>query len=43
MQLRDELDQLLRQPLKYNSTFIVSQSYPLLFGDPDQLTSRRSK
>jgi len=41
MQLRTELDQLLRQPLKAHSNFIVSQSYPLLFGDPDQLASRR--
>lgn len=43
MELRNELDQLLRQPLKAHSSFIVSQSYPLLFGDPDQLASRRSK
>lgn len=43
MELRDELDSLLRQPLKYTSAMDVSRSYPLLFGDPDQLASRRSK
>jgi len=43
MQLRNELDLLLKQPLKYTSALDVSRSYPLLFGDPDQLASRRSK
>lgn len=43
MQLRYELDSLLKQPLKYSSSLDVSRSYPLLFGDPDQLASRRSK
>ncbi|CAF5204709.1 unnamed protein product [Rotaria magnacalcarata] len=41
MQLRNELDLLLKQPLKYTSSLNVSRSYPLLFGDPDQLASRR--
>ncbi len=43
MQLRNELDLLLKQPLKYTSALDISGSYPLLFGDPDQLASRRSK
>ncbi len=43
MQLRNELDLLLKQPLKYTSALDISRSYPLLFGDPDQLASRRSK
>jgi hypothetical protein len=43
MELRDELDVLLRQPVKYTSILDTSRSYPLLFGDPDQLASRRSK
>ncbi len=43
IELRNELDLLLRQPLKYTSALDVSRSYPLLFGDPDQLASRRSK
>lgn len=43
MQLRNELDLLLKQPLKYTSVMDISRSYPLLFGDPDQLASRRSK
>ena len=43
MQLRNELDSLLKQPLNYTSALNVSRSYPLLFGDPDQLASRRSK
>ncbi len=43
MQLRNELDLLLKQSLKYTSSLDVSRSYPLLFGDPDQLASRRSK
>lgn len=43
MQLRHELDLLLKQPLKYTSALDVSRSYPLLFGDPDQLASRRSR
>jgi hypothetical protein len=42
MQLRNELDALLKQPLKYTSSLDISRSYPLLFGDPDQLASRRS-
>lgn len=42
-QLRHELDVLLKQPLKYSSALDVSRSYPLLFGDPDQLASRRSE
>jgi hypothetical protein len=43
VQLRNELDLLLKQPLKYTSALDISRSYPLLFGDPDQLASRRSK
>lgn len=43
MELRNELDLLLKQPLKYTSALSISRSYPLLFGDPDQLASRRSK
>jgi len=43
MELRNELDLLLKQSLKYTSALNVSRSYPLLFGDPDQLASRRSK
>jgi hypothetical protein len=43
MQLRDELDLLLKQPIKYSSALNASRLYPLLFGDPDQLASRRSK
>jgi hypothetical protein len=43
MELRDELEILLRQPVKYTSILDTSRSYPLLFGDPDQLASRRSK
>ncbi|CAF0779090.1 unnamed protein product [Rotaria sp. Silwood1] len=41
IQLRNELDLLLKQPLKYSSSLNISRSYPLLFGDPDQLASRR--
>lgn len=41
-QLRSELNILLKQPLKYSSTVILSHSYPLFFGDPDQLASKRS-
>jgi ATP-dependent RNA helicase DDX24/MAK5 len=41
VQLRNELDLLLKQPLKYTSALDISRSYPLLFGDPDQLASRR--
>ena len=42
-ELRQELDVLLRQPLKYTSDWNESRSYPLLFGDPDQLASKRRK
>jgi hypothetical protein len=42
-QLRQELNVLLKQSLKFDSRFVVSRSYPLLFGDPDQLASQRSK
>ncbi|CAF0864816.1 unnamed protein product [Rotaria sordida] len=41
IQLRNELDLLLKHPLKYSSSLNISRSYPLLFGDPDQLASRR--
>ncbi|CAF0783729.1 unnamed protein product [Adineta steineri] len=41
MELRNELDSLLRQSLKFTSTFNIGGSYPLLFGDPDQLASKR--
>ncbi|UJR37507.1 hypothetical protein I4U23_030209 [Adineta vaga] len=41
MQLRHELDTLLKQSFKFTSALSVSHSYPLLFGDPDQLASRR--
>jgi len=41
IQLRNELEILLKQPLKYSSTINMSRSYPLLFGDPDQLASTR--
>lgn len=43
VELRHELDVLLKQPLKYSTALDVSRSYPLLFGDPDQLASRRSE
>jgi len=43
MELRNELDLLLKQSIKYTSALNVSRSYPLLFGDPDQLASRRSE
>jgi hypothetical protein len=39
VELRDELDSLLKQSVSFSDK---SHSYPLLFGDPDQLASRRS-